>query len=251
MEQNNTGKFIKELREKHKLTQQELADIIPVTREAVSKWERGISLPDSDCLVKLSTLFKVSINEILDGEYKVNKKLIIAYILIYLFGAFIFNEFLLFNEVINSLFFVYFVLLLFNNDKLDRIIYWILTGLIFLLIVRMVAIWIYFPLNGYTFSKLNLYSNIVRVVFEFYVLGNLLGLCKKKEIVMILFTIIYIICVVVIEIVNIISFKYLVGDIVVKIISTLLELVLNVIIILYSFNFKKIDKIKLVNVKER
>ena len=68
---------------------------------------------------------------------------------------------------------------------------------------------------------------------------------------MILFTIIYIICVVVIEIVNIISFKYLVGDIVVKIISTLLELVLNVIIILYSFNFKKIDKIKLVNVKER
>ncbi len=243
MEQNNTGKFIKELREKHKLTQQELADIIPVTREAVSKRERGISLPDSDCLVKLSTLFKVSINEILDGEYKVNKKLIIAYILIYLFGAFIFNEFLLFNEVINSLFFVYFVLLLFNNDKLDRIIYWILTGLIFLLIVRMVAIWIYFPLNGYTFSKLNLYSNIVRVVFEFYVLGNLLGLCKKKEIVMILFTIIYIICVVVIEIVNIISFKYLVGDIVVKIISTLLELVLNVIIILYSFNFKKIDKI--------
>ena len=141
------------------------------------------------------------------------------------------------------MFFVYFVLLLFNNDKLDRIIYWILTGLIFLLIVRMVAIWIYFPLNGYTFSKLNLYSNIVRVVFEFYVLGNLLGLCKKKEIVMILFTIIYIICVVVIEIVNIISFKYLVGDIVVKIISTLLELVLNVIIILYSFNFKKIDKI--------
>lgn len=251
MEQNNTGKFIKELREKHKLTQQELADIIPVTREAVSKWERGISLPDSDCLVKLSTLFKVSINEILDGEYKVNKKLIIAYIVIFIFSSFIFNKFFIFDQIVNSLFFVYFILLLINNDKLDRIIYWILTGLIFLLIVRMVAIWIYFPLNGYTFSKLNLYSNIVRVVLEFYVLGNLLGLCKKKEIVMILFTIIYIICVVVIEIVNIISFKYLVGDIVVKIISTLLELVLNVIIILYSFNFKKIDKIKLVNVKER
>ena len=93
MEQNNTGKFIKELREKHKLTQQELADIIPVTREAVSKWERGISLPDSDCLVKLSTLFKVSINEILDGEYKVNKKLIIAYIVIFIFSSFIFNKF--------------------------------------------------------------------------------------------------------------------------------------------------------------
>ena len=176
MEQNNTGKFIKELREKHKLTQQELADIIPVTREAVSKWERGISLPDSDCLVKLSTLFKVSINEILDGEYKVNKKLIIAYIVIFIFSSFIFNKFFIFDQIVNSLFFVYFILLLINNDKLDRIIYWILTGLIFLLIVRMVAIWIYFPLNGYTFSKLNLYSNIVRVVFEFYVLGNLLGL---------------------------------------------------------------------------
>lgn len=250
MEQNKTGKFIKELREKYKLTQQELADIIPVTREAVSKWERGISLPDSDCLVKLSTLFKVSINEILEGEYKVNKKLIITYILIYLFGAFIFNEFLLFNEVINSLFFVYFVLLLFNNDKLDRIIYWILTGLIFLLIVRMIAGWIYYPLNGYTFSKLNLFSNIVRVVFESYVLFNLLGLFKKNKIFMRLLMVFYIILEIIILIVSIINFKYLVGDIVIKCFSTLLEVVLNIIIIIYSFNFKKIDKIKIVNVNE-
>ena len=239
MEQNKTGKFIKELREKYKLTQQELADIIPVTREAVSKWERGISLPDSDCLVKLSTLFKVSINEILEGEYKVNKKLIITYI----------NEFLLFNEVINSLFFVYFVLLLFNNDKLDRIIYWLLTGLIFLLIVRMIASWIYYPLNGYTFSKLNLYYNIVKVIFDCYVLFNLLGLFKKNKIFMKLFMIFYIILEIIILIVSIIKFK-LVGDIVIKCFSTLLKLILNIIIVMYSFNFKKIDKIKIVNVKE-
>ena len=250
MEQNKTGKFIKELREKYKLTQQELADIIPVTREAVSKWERGISLPDSDCLVKLSTLFKVSINEILEGEYKVNKELIITYILIYFFGAFIFNEFLLFNEVINSLFFVYFVLLLFNNDKLDRIIYWLLTGLIFLLIVRMIASWIYYPLNGYTFSKLNLYYNIVKVIFDCYVLFNLLGLFKKNKIFMKLFMIFYIILEIIILIVSIINFKLLVGDIVIKCFSTLLKLILNIIIVMYSFNFKKIDKIKIVNVKE-
>ncbi len=250
MEQNKTGKFIKELREKNKLTQQELANIIPVTREAVSKWERGISLPDSDCLVKLSTLFKVSINEILEGEYKVNKKLIIVYIVIFLFSTFVFNEFFLFNEVINSIFFVYFVLLLINDDKIERFIYWVLTSMIFLLIIRMVVGWIYFPLKGFTLNKLNLVSNIVRVIFECYVLSNLLGLFKKNKMFMRVFIVLYIILEIVIMIISIINFKYLVGDIMIKCFSTLLEIVLNIIIIIYSFNFKKIKRIKIVNVKE-
>ena len=141
-------------------------------------------------------------------------------------------------------------MLLFNNDKLDRIIYWILTGLIFLLIVRMIANWIYYPLNGYTFSKLNLYYNIVKVIFDIYVLLNLLCLFKKNKIFMKLFMIFYIILEIIILIVSIINFKYLVGDIVIKCFSTLLEVVLNIIIIIYSFNFKKIDKIKIVNVNE-
>jgi len=64
------GYFIKELREKKGWTQDELAKRIPVTREAVSKWERGISYPDYSSLIKLSEIFDVSTNELLFGAKK-------------------------------------------------------------------------------------------------------------------------------------------------------------------------------------
>lgn len=41
-----TGKIIKELREKEKLTQLELANIIGVSDKAISKWETGKGLPE-------------------------------------------------------------------------------------------------------------------------------------------------------------------------------------------------------------
>lgn len=41
-----TGQMIKELREKNKMTQQELADIINVSDKTVSKWECGKGFPD-------------------------------------------------------------------------------------------------------------------------------------------------------------------------------------------------------------
>lgn len=53
------------LREKNGLSQQELADRLFVTRQAVSKWERGETLPSSDLLRQLSELFQVSINTLL------------------------------------------------------------------------------------------------------------------------------------------------------------------------------------------
>ena len=70
MNQEKMGKFIAELRKSKNLTQQELADLIPVTREAVSKWERGKRCPDPQVLVKLSEIFEVTINELLYGEEK-------------------------------------------------------------------------------------------------------------------------------------------------------------------------------------
>lgn len=53
------------LREKNNLSQQGLADRVHVTRQAVSKWERGETLPSSDLLKELSAVFNVSINTLL------------------------------------------------------------------------------------------------------------------------------------------------------------------------------------------
>ena len=72
MDNEKIGLFIKKLREDKKLTQEELAKMIPISRQAVSKWERGLTIPDPQILIKLSEIFNLSINEILNGE-KINK----------------------------------------------------------------------------------------------------------------------------------------------------------------------------------
>ena len=62
------GKFIAEKRKNIKLTQQELADKLYVTDRAVSKWERGLSLPDADKMLDLCSILDISVNELLSGE---------------------------------------------------------------------------------------------------------------------------------------------------------------------------------------
>lgn len=42
--------------------------MIPISRQAVSKWERGQTIPDSLTLLRLSDIFNVTINELLTGE---------------------------------------------------------------------------------------------------------------------------------------------------------------------------------------
>lgn len=68
MNPNKISKFIYELRKEKGLSQYQLADMIPITRQAVSKWERGKTIPDSSTLIRLSEIFDVSINELLNGE---------------------------------------------------------------------------------------------------------------------------------------------------------------------------------------
>ncbi len=67
------GTFIKELRIKKGYSQNKLGEELHVTRQAISNWENGKAIPDSDILIKLSEIFNVSINEILLGG-KNNKK---------------------------------------------------------------------------------------------------------------------------------------------------------------------------------
>ena len=68
MNANNIGDFIKSQRIKNGLSQYQLADKIPISRQAVSKWERGQSIPDSSTLLRLSDIFGVTINELLLGK---------------------------------------------------------------------------------------------------------------------------------------------------------------------------------------
>lgn len=68
MNPDKISKFIYELRKEKGLSQYQLADMIPITRQAVSKWERGKTIPDSSTLIRLSEIFDVSINELLNGE---------------------------------------------------------------------------------------------------------------------------------------------------------------------------------------
>lgn len=72
MDTQRIGKFIQELRKEKKWTQEELASKLSTARETVSKWERGVYIPNTEMLLKLQDLFDVSVNEILYGE-KINK----------------------------------------------------------------------------------------------------------------------------------------------------------------------------------
>lgn len=69
MDSERVGKFICMLRTKKGLTQEELANQICVTNKAVSRWERGVGLPDISLLEPLSKVLDVSVLELLNGEY--------------------------------------------------------------------------------------------------------------------------------------------------------------------------------------
>ena len=67
------GKFIADSRKEKKMTQQELAEKLYITDRAVSKWERGLSLPDADKMLELCNILDINVNELLNGE-KINMK---------------------------------------------------------------------------------------------------------------------------------------------------------------------------------
>ena len=68
MDQIKIGKFIAEQRKKQDLTQMQLAETLGITDKAISKWERGISLPDTAIMLELCKILTISVNELLSGE---------------------------------------------------------------------------------------------------------------------------------------------------------------------------------------
>ena len=66
----NTKDVIYELRTKNGMSQDELAEKVFVTRQAVSRWENGETVPNTETLKLLSNLFNVSINTLLGSPQK-------------------------------------------------------------------------------------------------------------------------------------------------------------------------------------
>ena len=97
------GKKIIEMRKNAKLSQEQLAEKLNVTRQTISNWENNKFYPDIDALVKISKYFKISLDDLLSYDDKVleylkdstdivksNKKLLYAILLnIFIFILFI------------------------------------------------------------------------------------------------------------------------------------------------------------------
>ena len=59
------GENIRRLRLERKMTQEQLAEVLNVTNAAVSKWERGDSLPDITMLFPIAEFFGVSVDNLM------------------------------------------------------------------------------------------------------------------------------------------------------------------------------------------
>lgn len=68
MDPVKVGSAIKTLRTEAGYTQHQLADMMGVTDQAVSKWERGLSVPDVSIVTKLSVLLNVDVDNLLEGN---------------------------------------------------------------------------------------------------------------------------------------------------------------------------------------
>lgn len=70
------GQKLKKLRNENNLTQEQLAEMIFVTRTAISKWETDSGYPSIDSLKAISNLFGIKIDELISDDDIENKKLL-------------------------------------------------------------------------------------------------------------------------------------------------------------------------------
>lgn len=68
MDLKKIGKFIAENRKKAGFSQESLAEELDISNRSVSKWERGICLPETTKMPELCKLFNITINDLFSGE---------------------------------------------------------------------------------------------------------------------------------------------------------------------------------------
>ena len=69
------GHQLKELRKEKGVSQEDLANVLGVSRQAVYKWENNKGYPDIENLIRLSDYFEVTIDEIIRKDPKLQKKI--------------------------------------------------------------------------------------------------------------------------------------------------------------------------------
>lgn len=75
MNQKLISKYLQQQRKNHGFTQEDLAQKLSISRQAVSKWETGNNIPDLNLLLSLSKLYKITVNDILEPKiekFKIN-----------------------------------------------------------------------------------------------------------------------------------------------------------------------------------
>ena len=70
MDTAKTGAYLASLRKNAGMTQQDAADRLGVSNKTISKWEKGLSVPDADMLSKLADVLEINVSELLGSEIK-------------------------------------------------------------------------------------------------------------------------------------------------------------------------------------
>ncbi len=73
MDQVKIGSLLKELRNEHSLSQEQLAEKFNVSSRSVSRWENGNTMPDISIMIELADFYDIDIRELLSGERKSDK----------------------------------------------------------------------------------------------------------------------------------------------------------------------------------
>lgn len=71
----NIGEKIRNAREDNNLTQAQAAESLMVSRQTISSWENGKSLPDILSIIRMSNLYQMSLDELLKGDKAMMEKI--------------------------------------------------------------------------------------------------------------------------------------------------------------------------------
>lgn len=160
MDYHKIGKFILTLRKEKGFTQQELGEKLSVTDKAVSKWERGLSLPDITLLNSLAEILEVDVSEILMGEHGTKEEIDVQKVI---------------EEEVEKI----------NHERKERQKEWIQYGIIGSIVLLVIGITIF--MNFYHQEKRKQPEKIIEGENDYYLENYDLeenGLDKIKEIIL-------------------------------------------------------------------
>ena len=75
MDKVKIGQFIANCRKDKKLTQEQLAEKLGISINAISKWERGLNLPDVSLMKELCKILDITLNELFEGKKLTNNEM--------------------------------------------------------------------------------------------------------------------------------------------------------------------------------